>query len=93
MDIGGRPQRIGSTEEAQCGIIADTGQRYNESKKTPEPHAVDHQRILRGFDPAIGDGVHNFQRFGRPEAQRGLEYDQTGRVMVAPTCKGLLLRR
>src|SRR5688500_19955819 len=50
----------------------------HEHEKVAEPAGVDVQRILAGFDAAVGERVGDLQALNRPEGERRLQHENPG---------------
>lgn len=66
-------KRLASFQQRADWHIVQAGNWDNISKETAEPGAVDGKWVLCRLGAAVGDGIHDFQRFHRPEAEGGLQ--------------------
>ena len=68
----GKSQWVAAFENCQRWQVIYTRERDDVSKKFAKPDAVDGQRILCGLHAAVSHGVHEFEGFGGPKRNGGL---------------------
>ena len=68
----GRAEWVGPIEQGQTWEITDTGQGHNIGEEFAKPRFVNGQGILGRLNTAIGEGVHEFEAFGGPKGDGGL---------------------